>query len=129
MQKVTKFLSQDNFKLIALFITIAIAVLSLIKPSESSGLSLFKFENADKIQHLIAYFFLTLSWLFAIKSSTKKIKVIITIIVLCVLYGTIIEVLQGIATSYRTADYRDIIANSVGITLAVIIFRLFYYKK
>jgi len=37
----------------------------------------------------------------------------------------LIEVLQGVLTSYREPDWYDILANTAGILLAVIIFLLF----
>ena len=78
-----------------------------------------KISSIDKVYHLIAYLTLTLCWLFSFyrKPSLKYI-----IIILCILFGIIIEILQSTLTVYRTADYKDIIANTVGIVLGLLIF-------
>ena len=47
---------------------------------------------------------------------------------LAVLFGMLIEVLQGVLTSYREPDWFDILANTAGILLAVVIF-LFFEKS
>ena len=39
-----------------------------------------------------------------------------------------IEVLQGVLTSYRTADYFDILANATGAFLALVIFNIIFRK-
>ena len=109
---------------IAILCTLTIAVLSLIK-MPSDGLDL---PSSDKVSHGIAYFSLTLSWLYTIlnwKAFQSKVKYAI---LGCFLYGIIIEVLQAAMTSYRTASYLDILANSVGIVLAVLAFHLFEKK-
>jgi len=88
-----------------------------------------KISVSDKTIHASAYFLLTLSWLLAYKNKASEGKVSIIIMVLVLLYGTIIEVLQGIATSYRQPEVNDIIANLVGILIAFSIFKIFLKKK
>jgi len=129
MQKVTKILLRDKYLFIAIVVTIAISIYSLIKPSETNGISFFKFSNADKIQHLIAYFCLGMSWFFAIKNSSNKKHSKIKVVIACIMFGIIIEGLQGTLTTYRTADFRDVIANSVGVLLALLVFNIFLSKK
>ena len=50
------------------------------------------------------------------------------IILGCFIFGIIIEILQGVITSYRTASYLDIVANTIGVLLAVVIFHVFEKK-
>ncbi|MFV0249223.1 MAG: VanZ family protein [Tenacibaculum sp.] len=100
---------------IALLITVSIAVLCLIK----IGNNPLPIKNYDKLGHLIVYLFLTLSWLFVLNKNTKQIKIVI---ISCVVYGIIIEVLQFKLTTYRTASYLDTIANTIGVLLALSIF-------
>ena len=45
------------------------------------------------------------------------------------LYGTIIEVLQGSITSYRQFEFKDLVANFIGIVLAFTIFNFYLQKK
>ncbi len=125
MLKHIKTLLKDKAIYIAIFITITITYLSLIKVGEAP----IKLAHLDKIEHAIAYFTLTLSWFFAVKKRGKSNRIFKIIIVLCVIYGIIIEVLQATITSYRTGDYLDILANSIGVLLAAILFKTIFEKK
>ncbi|MCM4155320.1 teicoplanin resistance protein VanZ [Gramella sp. AN32] len=76
--------------------------------------------------HAGAYLFLVLFWkiFFIIKkdnSSSYKSN-LLWVGLGCFLFGMLIEVLQGTLTSYRTPDWWDIVANSTGVILAVLIF-------
>lgn len=83
-------------------------------------------KHIDKGCHSIAYFVLTLSWLLSFyKKPNKKYLIVI----LCIILGIIIEVLQDTITVYRTADYFDVLANSVGVLFALVIFNIFLRKK
>ncbi len=114
-----KKLLERNALLIAILLTIFIAVLSLIS---LKGVHIIKVSNSDKFGHFFAYLTLSLSWLYAHKNfQYKKIKKI-TLILLIISYGILIEVLQGALTTYRQADLYDIIANSIGILFAAILF-------
>ena len=108
----------------ALLITITLTVLSFIKVPVK-GLSV---PFSDKTYHTIAYFFLTLSWLYTFVKKVNIISVVWYVLLGCFIYGTIIEVLQGTITPYRTASYLDIVANSVGIIIATLAFHLFEKK-
>lgn len=121
-----KKLLERNALFIAIFLTLFIAVVSLIS---FKGVHLVKVDNSDKFGHLLAYFLLSLSWLFALNSSSKKkIKTYILILIL-ISYGIIIEVLQGVLTTYRQADVYDIMANTIGVLFAVILFKKVYRKS
>ena len=111
-----KNLFKDNFFLIAAFvITIVISCLSLIKtPKIDTG-----FSNIDKLYHLFAYFTLSLFWLF---SFYKKSSLKYFIVLACLIYGILIELLKEIITTHRTGDYKDVLSNTIGIVLAIIIY-------
>ena len=82
-------------------------------------------ENSDKILHSFSYTILSLSWFFYFKPIKKiKEKLVIAFVVFC--YGIIIEVLQSMLTTYRTGSLYDIIANNIGILIALITFETFY---
>ncbi len=77
------------------------------------------FGNSDKVYHFFAYFTLTICWLFSFyKKSTLKYFIVIA----CIAYGIIIEILQYTLTTYRTGDYKDVFANTLGIILGLIVF-------
>jgi VanZ family protein len=113
-----------NALYIALLCTLTIAVLSLIK-MPSDGLDI---PSSDKVSHVVAYFSLTLSWLYFVLNKASFHSKIKYVILGCFVYGIVIEILQAAITAYRTASYLDILANSVGIALAVVLFHVFEKK-
>ena len=122
MLKRIKKLFQDNSFIIATAITIGIICLSLVK-MPSTGI---KIKNIDKAYHSFAYFTLAISWLFTYYKKPKKKYIIV---ISCILFGIIIEVLQSSLTIYRTGDYYDVLANSLGVLVALFIFNLFFKKN
>ena len=100
--------------LIAVAITLILVILSLIKiPAHKLGIT-----HLDKWQHCFAYFVLSISWLIVFYKKKKKLLVVLC----CILLGVIIEILQNELTSYRTGDYHDVIANSLGVLLGLFAF-------
>lgn len=122
MLKHIKSLFRDNFFIIAIGITLCIAYLSLIKTPKI----VLVYSASDKVYHIIAYFTLTICWLF---SFFKKPSLKYSIVVFCLLFGIIIEVMQQSLTSYRTGDYKDVLANIIGIVLGLIVFNLVLKKN
>lgn len=115
MQQRIKNLLKGNFFIFSIFITLLIAYLSFIK-IPYVGVHV---PNSDKWGHSFAYFTLSLSWLLTFYKYPKKKYLIV---VLCVFYGIIIEVLQHILTNHRTGDYIDAFANTAGILLGLVLF-------
>ena len=118
----------------AIAYTCALTIGSLVKPVKLIDTTI---SNIDKLLHLGAYFGLAVLWLCFIHSiktgATQhwvafKPKVYITMAILLVLYGIIIELLQGSATTYRTPDVWDVLANSIGVLLGSLTFLLFFKK-
>lgn len=117
-----KSLLEDNAIYIAIFFTISITIGSLVK---SDFIVVKSISVSDKTYHLIAYFLLMLSWLNVFCKKETFQKNVKYVILGCIIFGIIIEILQGIITSYRTASYLDIVANTIGVLLAVVIFHVF----
>lgn len=122
MQQRIKNLLKGNFYVISIFVTLFIAYLSLIRVPDIN----IPVENSDKWGHLFAYFVLSLSWLFSFYDYPKKKYLIV---VLCIIYGIIIEILQHVLTSYRTGDYVDAIANTTGVLLGFISYNIIFKKN
>lgn len=120
-----KTLLKDNSLYISIAITILITVLSLIKTHPKP---IIEISNLDKVQHAFAYMVLTISWLVS-RDVKFKATPYSLILIACLVFGIIIEVLQGRLTTYRTASVLDIIANSLGIALGFMIFKAFTRKK
>lgn len=74
--------------------------------------------HLDKLVHFTFYFVFTalgcLSFREIDRRNTPLKKVIVKIILYAVIYGIIIEVLQGVATIDRDPDLLDVLANSLG---------------
>ena len=76
-------------------------------------------DHGDKIFHFLAYAILCLLWyfvfLFKLEQTSKR--AVLNAILLAVVFGIIIEVLQGTLTVHRAFDVYDAIANSLGALL------------
>ena len=125
MLKHIKALLEDNAIFIAIFFTISITIGSLVK---SDVIAIEIVSISDKTIHFIAYFFLMLSWLYVFfkkKSFSKNVKFIF---IGCIVFGIIIEILQGVTTTYRTLSFLDVAANTLGVLFASTVFHFFEKK-
>ena len=93
--------------------------------------------ESDKIAHIMAYFVFAFIWalFFFVKSDfTKEFKKLVktalfksSIFSIC--FGLIMEIAQFVFTSYRQFDVKDMLANSFGVLVAMLImysFPLFF---
>lgn len=119
MLKVIKRSLEHSRYIICISLTILVIYLSLGQTGDLMG----SIKVSDKSLHGFAYFGLSLSWLFAVRKSHTNIKWKIRIGFSIFLLGVLLEYLQGNFTSYRTTDFFDVVANAVGIIIAVISFR------
>lgn len=119
---------------IAVLYTIALTLGSLIRPVHIVDNPV---TYLDKLLHAGAYFGLTLLWIMwrYIKNKNKIVtpKSIVTksivIAVTAIVYGIIIEFLQGTITNYRTPDGWDVLANTTGSVLALLTCLLYINKS
>ena len=122
--------------IIAVFYTIALTLGSLIRPVKILQNPI---SNFDKLLPAGAYFGLTALWIFWVlfkrssKTQTTSLKkswqIFAGISIIAVLYGVLMEVLQGTLTSYRTPDAWDILANTTGSVLALVACLLYINKS
>ena len=105
--------------LIAAFYTIGLVVISLVKLDLRSVEDIVP-SFSDKIFHFSAYALFTWLWFnaFYYKFNFNKIKGIFTTVAIAIVFGIIIEVLQGLVTSSRSFDLLDILANVLGVFFA-----------
>ena len=119
MLKHIKKLLESNLLTIAIIATLIIAILSLTAiPKINLGLDI---KSGDKFLHILAYFTLSTVWFFALQKKMSNLYSRIALILSLVIYGIILEVLQGGLTNYRTGDFYDAIANTIGVLLAVLV--------
>ena len=87
-------------------------------------ISIGGFNPTDKMLHAGAYLVLMLLWSFFFilrKPGNERYRSkLLWVAIGCILFGMLIEVLQGTLTSYRTPDWWDVLANSTGICLAAL---------
>lgn len=112
---------KKQFFLISVLYTTALAVVCLIKLNNLPNIGV---SFGDKIFHLLAYLVLTFLWVntFIYNFKLKKVFAIVYGGVFCMAFGIIIEVLQGSVTSYRSSDIYDVLANTLGVLIMVMIF-------
>lgn len=80
-------------------------------------------KNADKYVHFIFYFILTLLFILNLGFTLKLKFSIIISFVIAVIYGIIIEILQGQLTENRKSEFADVLFNSLGsLTAAILVF-------
>jgi len=112
----------DNALLVAILISLSVAVLSLINPS---ALSTPNIHVSDKFLHGLAYTGLIWSWLFVFRNN-RTILIMLSIFVGVLAFGILLEYLQGEFTTTRTADWKDVVANSEGMLLGLLSFPILY---
>jgi len=72
----------------------------------------------DKLQHFFSYSLLT--WVFVLVFHPNSNKRRFILIIQLIAFGGMIELLQGL-TSYRSAEWLDLLANCMGILFAVLL--------
>lgn len=112
-----KILSERKFWLAcALLWTLVIAALCLVSFNKLPSVGL---RQADKYVHAAFHMIFTLLWFQYLKSNISK--PVLKVFLGSLLYGGLIEILQGWLTTTRKADLNDMAANTFGATLAVLI--------
>ena len=110
---------KDNAFIVAIGTSFGIVFLSLISVNviPSTGVKV-----SDKFLHVFAYFILIWSWMVVFREKKTGKPKLILIITLTV-FGIILEVLQGQMGVQRTPDWKDVLANVLGLGLGMITFK------
>jgi VanZ family protein len=103
---------------LSIFYTIALTILSLIPlkdlPNLNTGFD-------DKIGHFLFYAIFCMTWFLSFHSLKIK-RSLFAATAFSILFGLIIELLQGEVSYYRTTDVYDFLANTlVTLTMATLI--------
>lgn len=116
-----RLLEHRGFTSITIGYTLFLTVGSLVNTGEVVNAP----TNFDKVLHFTAYFGLAVLWMCwnifrkPAAGHRLKLKNLSLIALLVVVYGIIIEILQGVFTTYRIPDGWDIMANTIGVVLAL----------
>ena len=105
---------------IAILYSLALATVSLIQLKDLPNVGV---SFGDKIFHFLAYSVLTFLWFNTLffYFKTGITKAIIYSGIFAVIFGIILEALQGSATTYRSSDVFDAIANTLGALFTMLI--------
>lgn len=100
--------------------TITLAVVSLIKLNNVPDVGV---DYGDKIFHFLAYCVLTILWFytFLYNFNVIKRKAIIIAALISVVFGIVIEILQETLTDSRAMDIYDVVANTLGTLLTLVV--------
>lgn len=106
--------------LVSILYTLALATVCLIKIKKLPEIGV---SFGDKIFHFLTYMVLAFLWFNAFFYTCKleKKKALIYAALFSIVFGIIIEVLQGTLTTSRSFDVYDVMANTMGVFLTVII--------
>jgi len=109
---------------------VVIFILSTIKVSNVPHSPLFDIPHFDKIIHFSLYYILTSIWLVDhIKTQHNLSNFKFIIILLSITYGAIMELVQKVLIQNRSGDFFDALANTIGVTLAFILFNYVYLYR
>ncbi len=92
----------------------------------SQNLPNVHFSALDKIVHILIYFILVNLWmlyLYIRNGFQFKNKWGLILLLSVLLYGIIIEILQGLLTISRSADIFDVVANLIGSFIGIYFFK------
>lgn len=120
---VKSFLKNNAYKLALAWALIILGLCSMpgrFIPSVS-WLELLSF---DKWVHASIFFMLLSLLCLGVKMHGQSNNILFLFLVLCVIYGGLLEIMQAKVFSERSADWQDFIANSFGCLMAVL-----FYKK
>lgn len=96
-----------------------------------NGVKLINIPGFDKLIHFTWYFFLFLFIAAGTHKWQGKLSVLsaVIILILCITYGGVLELLQGSVFTKRSEDLYDFIANSTGAIVSSIIFSFLYRRS
>ena len=87
-------------------------------------------KNFDKLGHITFHFGVVVSWFLYLKSRQTKVptrKILLQSILISVFFGVLLEFFQSAFTDTRTADWHDVLANSIGASMAS--FVIYFVRK
>ena len=122
MQVTKKLLAPKIVLFAAVLYSIALTVIMLIPVNSGKTYDL----PVDKVVHIGLNGLLAFLWLWFVNNkyllTTKKV---LFVFIACVSYGIIIEILQETITYSRSGDFWDVVANTIGCMIAVVVYYFF----
>lgn len=110
---------------VSLFLISAVIFLSFFKPPRVQMVE--HIAGVDKMIHALMYVALSLAlWLEYMRAHRRGLKIFwvwILAFVFPIVFGGVVEILQGLCTTYRGAEWIDFLADVLGTTLATLVVR------
>jgi len=112
-------------------IIIIVTILSLVPKSTLPEKETINIPNLDKIVHFIMYFTLCFSIILNYFYKNTKISKLtfVLIAILISIYGICIEIIQELYITGRSGNMYDVLANTSGCIMAIIIFNFLKVKS
>jgi VanZ family protein len=83
----------------------------------------------DKFVHASIFFTLAVLWLvYLFKLNKLSITLIVLVLLLCIAYGGLLEIMQATVFSHRSGDWLDFIANTFGCLMGLWFFSKNNYR-
>ncbi len=101
--------------------TLFVTVLCLVSMEKLGSVNDIELPYKDKYGHFVFYFIFTLLWYayLNLRSSINAKQAKLISVFLAFVYGTCVEISQGLFTNGREADVMDIVFNTLGSITAV----------
>ena len=113
---------KNIFLCLAILWTLFIAYLCL---ANFESLPKVGISGADKYVHVTLYFVFTTLWSWHLKTRNPIVfSPLIKVVIVSIIYGSLIEMAQGVFTTTRKADILDVLANTLGSILAMVVIHL-----
>jgi VanZ family protein len=113
--------------ILSLITALIILYLSLAPSDTFNKISVFNLPFIDKIVHMCMYYGLTIVLIYENRSVAKKTKNLFLLSIIPFVYGILIEFLQSWLTTTRQGEFFDALFDLIGILLAIISWRFFFY--
>ncbi len=107
-----------------ILVTAIIIYLSFANAKTFEGVDIFKIPYLDKIVHFCLYFLLMIVIIIEHRKSLTNTRILISIALIPVILGSLIELLQSDLTTTRSADILDIISNTSGVICSILLWLL-----
>jgi len=110
-------LTKYKWQILAILSSVFVLVACVMPGGVHTGVA-----QGDKILHLLTFIALALIYSLAFKGSVIKT------IVICVLFGGLIEIIQG-SLAWRSAEWMDLSADILGAIIGIGICQLIRYRR
>lgn len=113
-------ISNNTYIVLATVWTLLTLYLSVISASTIASLHLWNISGLDKLGHLTFYMFFSFLWCMSVSREKNRSEMVLFI---AIAFGILMEIGQYVMLNGRTFEFLDILANTLGATYGVYLFR------